>query len=499
MESDWTWSIGHGLAGGHSHNDVLGQRNSLGTFRLLVQPCNLYMCACSSSNVAEHFSNLKKSHCYQCAGNLHWFHLVSKLPQHHTTWPSGWGWSPGHIDCGDHRHRGNSRSDDIWWHPPSSVWFSRVGLELFIRSPHGPIGLDLSMFCGIMKQFVEKNLESWWKFNMKFRKRPDGMRNASSSINTCNHQKSREKNPHIPAHPKLQFPQIALENTILLTGPHGFVSFPTGSSGGLQSFLLIRELILERRPQPVNTPEPMEPIEPTEGGEDLQEGWSLGEAETRGFWDFRIKGKSQNWSLTLLCLEVGVWNILGKDNWIAEDFTTKICEYLLLFVFVCINLISTQILQFRFVPNECVSENWWHQIQRAQNSCQFRTPNILNSELCERTAKWAKVENPNLAAKRSIVPTNVLGDFLHLYRTARLPSKQIAWAPVGAHFWNVLNCLSVNVVSTVNSQLHKLLLYKKNTHSNCRMSFGCLCVFEKALSPRHPDRSSEIHLELASD
>ena len=148
MESDWTWSLGHGLAGGHSHNDVLGQRNSLGTFRLLVQPCNLYMCA-------KHFSNLKKSHCYQCAGNLHWFHLVSKLaPENCTTWPSGWGWSPGHVDCGDHRHRGNSRSDDIWWHPPSSVWFSRIGLELFIRSPHGPISLDLSMFYGIMKQFA---------------------------------------------------------------------------------------------------------------------------------------------------------------------------------------------------------------------------------------------------------------------------------------------------------------------------------------------------------
>jgi len=41
-------------------------------------------------------------------------------------------------------------------------------------------------------------------------------------------------------------------------------------AGGLQSFLLIRELILERRPQPVNTPELMEPIEPTEGGEDVE-------------------------------------------------------------------------------------------------------------------------------------------------------------------------------------------------------------------------------------
>lgn len=38
-----------------------------------------------------------------------------------------------------------------------------------------------------------------------------------------------------------------------------------GGSGFFQSFLLIRELIRERRPQPVNTPEPMEPIEPTEG------------------------------------------------------------------------------------------------------------------------------------------------------------------------------------------------------------------------------------------
>lgn len=121
----------------------------------------------------------------------------------------------------------------------------------------------------------------------------------------------------------------------------------------------------------------------------------------------------------------------------------------------------------------------------------------LNSVRGRRSEQRLRIQT--WLQKRSIVPTDVLGDFLHLYRTARLPSKQIAWAPVGAHFWNVLNCLSVNVVSTVNSQLHKLLLYKKNTHSNCRMSFGCLCVFEKALSPRHPDRSSEIHLELASD
>ena len=39
-------------------------------------------------------------------------------------------------------------------------------------------------------------------------------------------------------------------------------------AGGLQSFLLIRELILERLPQPLHTPELMEPIEPAEGGED---------------------------------------------------------------------------------------------------------------------------------------------------------------------------------------------------------------------------------------
>ena len=37
------------------------------------------------------------------------------------------------------------------------------------------------------------------------------------------------------------------------------------TAGFFQSFLLIRELIRERRPQPVNTPEPMESIEPTEG------------------------------------------------------------------------------------------------------------------------------------------------------------------------------------------------------------------------------------------
>ena len=44
MESDRTQSLGHGLARCHSHDNVLGQRNSLGTFRLLVQPCNLYIC-----------------------------------------------------------------------------------------------------------------------------------------------------------------------------------------------------------------------------------------------------------------------------------------------------------------------------------------------------------------------------------------------------------------------------------------------------------------------
>jgi len=38
-----------------------------------------------------------------------------------------------------------------------------------------------------------------------------------------------------------------------------------GVAGFFQSFLLIRELIRERQPQPVNTPEPMESIEPTEG------------------------------------------------------------------------------------------------------------------------------------------------------------------------------------------------------------------------------------------
>jgi len=38
-----------------------------------------------------------------------------------------------------------------------------------------------------------------------------------------------------------------------------------GAAGFFQSFLLIRELIRERQPQPVNTPEPMESIEPTEG------------------------------------------------------------------------------------------------------------------------------------------------------------------------------------------------------------------------------------------
>jgi len=66
-----------------------------------------------------------------------------------------------------------------------------------------------------------------------------------------------------------------------------FASFTlVGGSGFFQSFLLIRELILERFPQPVNAPEPMEPIEPTEGGEDLQGGWSLGR-RTSFLWDWK--------------------------------------------------------------------------------------------------------------------------------------------------------------------------------------------------------------------
>ena len=36
-------------------------------------------------------------------------------------------------------------------------------------------------------------------------------------------------------------------------------------SGGLLSFLLIRELILERLPRPLDASEPIEPIEPTDG------------------------------------------------------------------------------------------------------------------------------------------------------------------------------------------------------------------------------------------
>ena len=80
-------------------------------------------------------------------------------------------------------------------------------------------------------------------------------------------KRKQSASQHIPAHPKYNFPQIPLKNTILLIGPHAF-----DFSGGLQSFLLIRELIRERLPQPVNTPELMEPIEPTEGGEDLQGG-----------------------------------------------------------------------------------------------------------------------------------------------------------------------------------------------------------------------------------
>ena len=52
-----------------------------------------------------------------------------------------------------------------------------------------------------------------------------------------------------------------------------------GGSGFVQSFLLMRELILERLPEPVNTAEPMEPSEPPEG-QVPSAGWSLGRSDS---------------------------------------------------------------------------------------------------------------------------------------------------------------------------------------------------------------------------
>ena len=98
----------------------------------------------------------------------------------------------------------------------TSTQFSRISLEFFIRSSHGTTFLKpLSMYCVIMKQF--------------------------------------------------QLLETALQDTILLIGPHGFDSFLlwVGGSGGLQSFLLIRELIRERLPQPLDTPELIELSRPS--------------------------------------------------------------------------------------------------------------------------------------------------------------------------------------------------------------------------------------------
>jgi len=95
-------------------------------------------------------------------------------------------------------------------HPPSLVVSA-----FFTRSPHGP---ELFMFCVVMKRFVE----NFWKIVRELLKAPRW--NASSSINTFNHQKSRELFPH----PRLKFPEIALEDTIRLIGPHGFDFFNGG-------------------------------------------------------------------------------------------------------------------------------------------------------------------------------------------------------------------------------------------------------------------------------
>ena len=148
----------------------------------------------------------------------------------------------------------------------TSTQFSRIGLELF-------------MFCVFYETVCGKNLEI---VHDEILKAPRW--NASSSeskhIQPPEIKRRFSASPHIPS---LKFPEIALENAILLIGPHGFDSFLwwVRGSGGLQSFLLIRELILERLPQPVNTPEPMEPIEPTEGGEDL--GVEFGRARNSNF------------------------------------------------------------------------------------------------------------------------------------------------------------------------------------------------------------------------
>ena len=216
-------------------------------------------------------------------------------------------------------------------------------------------GQELFIFCVIMKQFAvcgnilanctwtPESAPMECKIIYKHRQSPEIKRKQSASqhIPSIIFHKSHWKTPS------------GWLDLMVLT----FLKI-SGGSGGLQSFLLIRELILERRPQPVNTPEPMEPIEPTEGGEDLQGGWSLGETETRGFWDFCPKEFLKRELKYPLGFSHIFWerrlNCCGfhKDLWVS--FAACMCtssDFHSILPFI--------LCHYRFVDDECVSENCW--------------------------------------------------------------------------------------------------------------------------------------------
>ena len=124
VESDRTGSFGSGRARCQFDIHLLGQRNSLGAFRLLVQPSNLYMCPCASFNVAKDFSDLKKSAvmCWEPA--LVSFGFIQK----------------SHLNITPHAH---PAEDEI-----------QVPLIVVITVIVAIAGQELFIFCVIMKQFA---------------------------------------------------------------------------------------------------------------------------------------------------------------------------------------------------------------------------------------------------------------------------------------------------------------------------------------------------------
>ena len=113
-----------------------------------------------------------------------------------------------------------------------------------------------------------------------------------------------------------KFSKIKEPSSHLLYECHAF-QWCVGGSGFFQSFLLIRELIRERQPQPVNTPEPMESIEPTEGEVPFASFISL----KTEIDSLRTTGRE----VILLNLENPKqelsFDFFGEDNWRFENLT----------------------------------------------------------------------------------------------------------------------------------------------------------------------------------